>query len=348
MKTSITFLTLLLALPAAGYWLSLSSSDPPQPANDLPSVTDELALPTGEPSIDELVTKYVKYTNQRDLDQYLALLHPEDQAALEDVEQKFASWKEWKHKIPDHSFAHAPISDYRLNSLSSHWVLITQPTHEVVLSYEMESGGTRRDTFFAAEQNDRWYLIQPTQLKPPPTVDPSKDEFVYYFAPLYDNRHNWILAFESSNSNDFQLVLSGDTDQILMSPCELNSDQHGRKQLRICFDEIVEIKEGTFIQPRGNDKYDVKEGKSIEIRGGSRSSARQSMSMRIFIEGDAFLACHPVEQPVRSGGEISLAEISVRRNGRTQTHRLFVKETAPPPSEPRKPFYPTFENSDAR
>ena len=202
MKKWLAFIALFLAFQAAGHWLSQPNIRPRR-------VTEESSQPAseasaGEPSIDELISKCVKYMNQRDLDQYLELLHPDDQTALEDIEQKFSGWKKSNDVIIDYSFAHAPISDFRLHLFTDSFSLTTLPTHAVRLRCQ-SSRGPGSMNLIVAEQNGRWYLVQPTQRKRPSEVDSSKEEFIYHFEAIEDKQHNWELAFPSSNSNDFQL-----------------------------------------------------------------------------------------------------------------------------------------------
>lgn len=304
---------------AGAFWLA---SPPDAPNDQSVSVDDNAEIDTsGASSAEELIARYVDSYSQKDSKAFIALLHPE---SLANVENKELGFSNWGQLITNHSFKVAPISKDKLDALTNAWMLPLNPSHVIALKFDHADGGRMGYDVFAIESNGKWHVIQPTMRNPnPKTPDPTIDSFIYEFDPdAFQNfNHQWTLSFSTENQNDFQVLLVSDEEQILLSTRQLNKDQHGRKNLRVVLQaENIESAESMFRIPC------------------SIGSASGGISADFKIPGNQALNFAPVSQPTRSGHEIVLGEFSVMNDGKLEAHRLLVREHDPLSPVPREVF----------
>ena len=155
----------------------------------------------------------------------------------------------------------------------------------------------------------------------PNRTRPDNRLIIYHFEHTALHNHQWVLSFKADNPNDFQVLLVGNEEQLLMSTRQLNKDQHGRKNLHI------ELKA---------ENLDVAE--SMILIPCSIGSAHQSIGSTYRIPGNQSMKFIPVPHPTRSNREIVLGEFSVMNDGKRESHRLPIREYDPLTPEPRKVF----------
>lgn len=314
----LMLLVLAISPIAALYWLA---SPPAEQANQPDGVENAPEVETlGGSSAEELVDRYVESINQKDADAFLTVLHPRIVAELDIKDPKSSSWINSAQPMKNHSFKIGPISQYKLDSWTK-WDHPVKPTHEISLKYDGNGSGTAGRNLYVRESDGQWYVVQPVKrnLKSP-APDTTVDSFVYHFEHVELHKHQWELSFKSDNPNDFQVVLVGSEESILLSTRQLNKDQHGRKHLH------VEL-----------NVENTEDAESILIDC-SIGSAYQAVGSKLKILGNQSLNWIPASQPARSDRDIQLGEVTTVIDGNLETYRLLVREHDPLTPEPRQVF----------
>lgn len=319
----LILLVIATLVTAVVYWLA----SPPDATTDQPVGVDSKAKTntSGESSAEELIARYVDSQNQKNLDAFLALVHPEILAGLDTKDQKYSTWLNSAKPIVNQTFEISPLPHDKRNVIKQTWGIRLEPTHQITINSTLDSGGPVFHVLIAIESNAQWHLIlplKPIKLNQNTTVpDPAIDSFAYRFESAGLHNHQWDLSFKMDNPNDFQVLLAGDEEQILLSTRQLNTDQYGRNNLRVRLKvESVDNAESMIPIPC------------------SIGSAHQSIGYTFRIPGNQSLKCIPVSQPTRSNREIVLGEFLVMNDGKLESNRLLIREFDPQTPEPREVF----------